>query len=231
MEYNKSIDPIEMPERMRHLPISPTGFPVPFFVTWFKDGKPCATREGTPDFRVVNPAVLVKAVQKNLCWVCGEPLGVFKCFVIGPMCAVNRVISEPPNHLECAIFAAKNCPFLANPRMVRNKKGIFEGDELVEGFVPAAGVHITRNPGAVCVWVTKTYYPFRPPGGGILFSIGDPIQTLWFAEGRPAKRDEVLTSIESGFPLLVENAKEQGPKAVKRLERQRAAVVPLLPLN
>jgi hypothetical protein len=89
--YNRSVDVATMPDRIRRLPISPTGFPVPWFVEWFQIRKPCPAGDGVPDFRVVDPTKMAVAVKKNRCWVCGQPRSVvFKAFVIGPMCALSE---------------------------------------------------------------------------------------------------------------------------------------------
>ena len=56
---------------------------------------------------------------------------------------------------------------------------------------------------------------FREPP--VLVRVGDPTETLWYAKGRPATRDEVDASIESGLPLL--RAEEEGPDAVAELKR------------
>ena len=229
--YNRSVDTVSMPDRVRRLPISPTGFPVPWFVEWFgDDGNPCKTGEGVPDFRVVDPRKMVKAVNNNLCWVCGGSMGIFKCFVIGPMCAINRIISEPPSHRDCAIYSARACPFLSKPNMVRNEKGMYdETGKLTRGNQPAAGIAILRNPGAVCVWITKSYRPFKPEGGGLLFSLGRPTEVLWWAEGRRATRKEVLASIDSGYPLLQEVARQEGHEAMAALATQREVAMALVP--
>lgn len=229
--YNKSVDVASMPDRIRRLPISEQGWPVPWFVEWFKDGKPCATGDGVPDFRIVDPRKITTAVKKQKCWVCGEgPLGIFKCFVIGPMCSVNRVISEPPSHRDCAIFAARICPFLSRPAMVRNQKGMYDADGKFL-FQEAGGVPLLRNPGAVCVWMTKTFQVFNPERGnpGVLFSLGRPTETIWFANGRRATREEVLDAIDSGYPTLEKIARDEGPEAVAALKTQREYAMALVP--
>ena len=79
--YNRSDDTGTMPDRIRRLRISPTGFPVPFFVTWFKDGKPCADGDGEPDFRVIDPRKMKRCIDHHgICaghavprWVCINP--------------------------------------------------------------------------------------------------------------------------------------------------------------
>lgn len=218
------IDPSTIPPRVAALPIEARGFPVPWFVQWFEDGKP-TDGTGVPDFRVVDERKLVRAVKEKRCWICGQRLGVHLAFVIGPMCAINRVISEPPSHSDCAEFAARNCPFLTRPRMRRNEK------DLPEGNTPAAGFGIKRNPGVTCLWVTRSYRPFRPHVGypGILFRIGEPERVLWFAEGREATRDEVMASIDSGLPLLRAPADQEGAAAVAALEKQYSAAMSLIP--
>ena len=85
--------------------------------------------------------------------------------------------------------------------MVRNEKGI------PQGMDAPAGVGLMRNPGAVCVWIAKTYKPFRPPGGGVLFSLGRPEDVMWFCEGKRATRSQVMAAIDSGYPTLEEMAR------------------------
>jgi hypothetical protein len=228
--YNKTVDTTAMPDRIRRLPISPTGFPVPWFVAWFVDGGQCEAGVGAPDFRVIAPGKMRRAFKEHRCWVCGGLLGAFKASVIGPMCSINRVISEPPSHKECAIYAARVCPFLANPAMRRNERGLYEDGKLVDGFTPAAGEHILRNPGAVCVWITRASpKPFQTPDGGVLFRLPPPTETLWFAEGRPATREEVLRSIESGYPTLEKIAAKDGVEAERQLEKMCKAAMALVP--
>src|SRR5882762_5069144 len=90
-----------LPDRMKKLPLDSRGFPVPWFVAWMKDGHPSKRGDGDPDFRVIFPGAVAAAAKQDICWLCGEKLGVHKAFVIGPMCAVTRTTSEPPCHLDC----------------------------------------------------------------------------------------------------------------------------------
>jgi hypothetical protein len=210
---NQSIAHIRMPMRMSRLPISPKGYPVPWFVAWI---------DGVPDFRVIHPGRIGEAMAKNRCWLCGDVLGAFKCFVIGPMCGINRISAEPPSHLECAQYAAVACPFLSKPNMRRNVK-----DMPTEG-VPPAGVMIERNPGVTALWITKKFKPVRV-GDGLLFNIGDPTNVLWYAEGRPATRAEVDESIRTGLPSLEDMAKKEGHKAQMALKRSIEANQRYLP--
>ncbi|BCF88712.1 hypothetical protein [Paraburkholderia largidicola] len=192
----------ELPARMRALPLDERGYPVPYFVAWI---------DGKPDFRVADQKKLAICHNRHCCWLCGEPLGKYMAFVIGPMCAVNRTSSEPPSHTDCAKFAASACPFLARPKAVRRASG------LPEDRVDPAGLGLSRNPGVALVWVTRSYKPFKAPGG-VLFKIGEPEQTFWYAEGRAATREEVMDSVQSGLPRLYELAHLQGDAAVMELD-------------
>lgn len=215
MELNKSIANIYMPDRMRKLPISPKGFPVPWFVAWV---------DGVPDFRVIGPGKVTEAVNRKHCWLCGGPMGVYKCFVIGPMCTVNRVSSEPPSHLSCAMYSAEACPFLSKPNMRRNDKDMPEESER------PAGIMIARNPGVTALWTTKAYKVFRPQGEkSVLFKIDDPTGVMWYAEGRHATRAEVEESIRTGLPTLEAMAIQEGPKAMEALVKQTEVARRYLP--
>lgn len=211
--YNAKISAIPMPDRIRRLPISPSGFPAPWFVHW---------ENGEPDFRVVGSGKIRDAVKHKLCWVCGDPLGRTVAMTLGPMCAINRTISEPPSHRECAVYSAIACPFLSNPRMRRNEIN------LPEEHVAAAGNGIKRNPGAVAVWCTRGYRPFKAPGG-VLFTFDDPSEVLWFAFGRAATRAEVEKSIFSGLPLLEQEAQAEGNKAIAALRQMTANALRYIP--
>lgn len=198
---------VDMPDRIAHLPRDHRGFPVPRFVEWI---------DGVPDFRVMSLAHLIDCVKHNRCWLCGGHLGRHKAFVIGPMCAINKVNSEPPCHYECARFAARNCPFLIRPKMRRNEV------DLPEGHVEAAGVPLKRNPGCCAIWVTGSYKAFKAGHGnhGYLFSLGPPARIEFWAEGRPATRDEVIESIRGGLPSLQEVAEHDGPEGIAALQAQ-----------
>lgn len=196
-----------MPDRIRRRPIDARGYPIPWFVEYIN---------GKPDFRVIDGRKLVRAVKEKRCWICGERLGAYLAFTIGPMCALNRTISEPPAHRECADFSARVCPFLSLPKKTRDEEA------MPADAVEAAGIGLKRNPGAVCVWITKGYALMRV-ANGILFRIGDPFEVHWYAHGRSATRAEVLESLDSGLPLL--RAEEEGPDAIKELRKRYDDVV------
>lgn len=212
-----------MPKSMRKRPVH-RGFPVPYFVAWI---------DGAPDFRIVDTKKFVSALKQKRCWVCGEKLGTELAFTIGAMCAVNRTISEPPSHPECAEWSAVACPFLSRPHMTR-REGNYPDMPLFE----AAGSTLKRNPGVAIVWVTRSYKTFDPQtvdpqaAEGVLFELGRPIRVRAFREGRLATPAEVMHSISTGFPALARVAADEGFEALKVLADQvvRAADDLNLPL-
>jgi hypothetical protein len=210
---NESIREIPIPDRMRHLPISSKGYPVPWFV---------AIVDGVPDFRVIGPGKIVYAHNHRKCWLCGDTLGVHKIFTIGPMCTVNRISAEPPSHRDCAEYAVRACPFLSKPNMRRN-----EVDMPEDGKNPA-GIMIKRNPGVTALWITKRY-SLMHVDNGVLFHVGEPERVDWYAQGRPALRHEVQASIMSGLPILEKVAMREGPEAMKELQQCFIDSAALLP--
>jgi hypothetical protein len=181
------------PPAMQSLPVDKRGFPVPWFVQWV---------DGVPLFPVMDTRKLVRAIKEQRCWCCGQKLWKNKAFVIGPMCCVNRLSAEPPNHVECAEFAALNCPFLAHPKVGRTE---------IEGATAPAGLMIQRNPGIAAVWITeslKIEWHDSPGGGRMpLFRMGPAKRLQFYAHARPAFRHEVDVSVATGLPALENAAK------------------------
>jgi hypothetical protein len=211
-ELNERIRKLVMPDRFRHLPLNGQGFPVPYFVPYY---------DGKPEFRGFDPDKMRTCVRHQRCWLCGEPLGKFMVFVIGPMCAINRTSAEPPSHYDCARYAAEACPFLSQPKMRRNEK------DMPDHLEPA-GTMLRRNPGVTLLWVTRHYKPFKADGG-VLFTVGDPQRVEFYAEGRRAKHAEIMASIDSGMPILREMAERDGPDAVAELQQRYDKAMELVP--
>jgi len=203
----------KVPYRMAGLPRDKHHRVVPWFVAWI---------DGQPDFRIIREDGVRHALREKLCWLCGKSMGRFTAFVVGPMCAVNRVSAEPGSHLDCALYAAQVCPFLANPRMQRRD---------LPDWAPPAGIAIKRNPGVALVWVSRTWTTFPDGMGSFLFDLGEPESVHWFAEGRAATRAQVLASIDSGLPILREMCdQDDDPQdSLRALERKYEAALPLVP--
>lgn len=206
----------DLPIRMMDLPLDERGYPVPWFVAFLN---------GKPEFRVMDPEKWKRAVTEKRCWICGQKLGAYLCFVLGPMCGITRTSSEPPCHRECARWAARFCPFLARPHMTRR------GQEEMKamGAEPLGGFAIDRNPGVALLWYARSYNVFRPDeGGGFLIHVGEPVEWEWWCEGRKAFRHEAEESVRTGIPLLEEVARQQDG-AMEDLQRRIAEFQQYLP--
>lgn len=208
---------VPMPKRIAELPRDPERhYPIPFFVSIV---------EGKADFRVADAQKALICLKEKRCWICGQPLGRYLAFVIGPMCAINRVSAEPPMHRDCAEYSVRVCPFLLNPNQKRNPK------QFPDGWQEPGGVMIERNPGVMLLWVTTNFQVVPDFTGKWILRVGDAIHCHWYAEGREASRAEVLDSLEKGLPILRELATKDGPSAQSALEKQIITAVRLLPVE
>jgi hypothetical protein len=176
----------DAPFNIQALPVDKRGYPVPWFAEWIG---------GEPEFRVVDPRKIAYATQQRLCFICGRTLGRIKAFVIGPMCTINRISSEPPTHYECALFAVKACPFLSQPLARRNELN------LPDRMAPP-GMMAQHNPGVVAVWATLHFKVELEGAAKGLFTMGKPERVLWFTEGRPAQRREADRALAAGAARL-----------------------------
>lgn len=192
-------------DRIAKLPVF-RGFPVPWFVERIR---------GEPEFRIVAHHKWVKAIRQRRCWVCGDHLALEGTFVIGPMCAINRISSEPPSHLECARWSARNCPFLTLRQEERRE------DETTSNLTTTGGHFVRRNPGVCLLWTTARWRVFDDGDGGKLIELGDPSSTEWFSRGRAATRDEVVESVRAGLPELEKLAQQGGPLDIASLEAKK----------
>jgi hypothetical protein len=91
-----------------------------------------------------------------------------------------------------------------------------------------AGTMIERNPGCVALYETRQAERFDA-GNGWLIRLGKPDRVDWFAEGRQATRAEIMASIDSGYPLLLEAAAKDGQEAVEDLARLTFQALKLVP--
>ena len=98
-----------------------------------------------------------------------------------------------------------------------------------------AGLPIPRNPGVAMLWPTMSYKPFDDGQGRTLLEMGSPVARIeWYAEGRPATREEVLWSVTTGLPHLhdaceLESTPDRRLLAHAELEKAVPRFQPLLP--
>lgn len=210
-ELNQRIRHLELPARMRGLPIDERGFPIPYFVPYVK---------GKPDFRAFDGERRAICVRHKRCWLCGQQLGKYMVFVIGSMCIVSRTSAEPPSHRDCALYAVRACPFLSQPNMRRNEKDLPE-------HLPAGGIALARNPEVSILWTSLSYTIFKDHHGRPLFNVGNPERVEFFTDGRASTRAEIIASIDSGMPSLRELALDAESSA--ELDKAYAKGMELLP--
>lgn len=210
-ELRKDLPPL--PRRMTGMPVDERGYPVPWFVHWI---------DGKPDFRVIRPSGFAEAVNKSKCWLCGDTMGRYSAFVVGPMGVINRISAEPPAHRDCAEFAVRACPFMVHPTAKYREAGVPAATRA------PAGDWVARNPGVFALWVTRSWRPFEVRNG-YLIDMGLPIECGWWREGRAATRDEVRESIGTGLAALTDIAEQKEPDSVGTLNWQAAEALRLLP--
>jgi hypothetical protein len=165
-----------MPPGIAALPKTDTGMPIPWFVAEQPDGK--------RDFRIVDSAKLGRAIAHNFCWICGRPMQRWKTFVMGPMCVIQRITTEPPSHADCAIYAARVCPFLGSPTFGRREVGL--PHKIIEKTLEMAD----HNPGITCLWTTAAYHQY-----GNFFHPADTSQLAWYRERRVATESEIVEAL------------------------------------
>lgn len=191
---------LEIPPKIVALPRDEHGRPVPFFVTWVN---------GKPDFRIVNGMRVAECYLTRVCFICGQKLGTYLAFVLGPMSVTNMISAEPPSHYDCALYAVKACPFLANPRKEYRDGDLpddrrLEDRQLVLKDVPM----VAENPGVTAIWVAKTYRPLIRDQH-VLCQLDEPVRVEWYKEGRTASREEVAGALQLGAGRVFELAGDQ----------------------
>lgn len=134
---------VKIPEALAQRP-QYKGFPVPFVVLW---------ADGVPDFKELDPERTRQALTERLCGLCGTKMGNKVCFVGGQLSLLNKIYTDPPNHEDCAVYAAQVCPHLAAGKdYAANTKR--EAEML--GLVPIG------QGGPVFLLIAKSYTAFGP---------------------------------------------------------------------
>lgn len=101
---------VPIPHYMADLPRDHRGWPITFTSVKLPDGR--------YDFTTSDLEKWLYVVVERRCALCGkkhDPLAPL-WWVGGPLTLMNRYFFDPPMHEECARYALKVCPYLANPR-------------------------------------------------------------------------------------------------------------------
>jgi hypothetical protein len=175
---NKPMDAIPIPQRMSHLPLDRRGYPIPWIV--MRDAV------GRPHFTINDHKRVAECGKFGLCGISGKPLGKFvrsnpykgAWFVGGPASFYHEggAFLDPPVHRECAEYALKVCPYLANPSY---GKRIDDGT-LKDEHIPA-GMAIVKTEDSVgsmesrpqifILGLARRYEMFEPRPGTLLFKV------------------------------------------------------------
>lgn len=116
---------IPIPLCMRHLPLDPRGYPIPYVV--LRDAN------GGAHFTVNDDRLTERCRRLDLCPICGDKLFRGRWFVGGPASAFdpNGAYLDTGMHDECAHYALRACPYLAAPKYSRRLEGAtLKGKEL-----------------------------------------------------------------------------------------------------
>jgi len=156
------------------------GFPIPFFVTYFRDG--------TPDFKITDTKKREWCALKRLCWVCGDPLEHLIAFLGGPVSTQHRLYNDGPMHVLCAQDALEICPFLIGQMDYGNFRADLHDDEENTKFVTGEKrpAHL-KPPEDICLLLTRGFKIYdRPDIGAWFFYADQPVATQWHKR-KPAK--------------------------------------------
>jgi hypothetical protein len=163
---------VPIPDRLKGFPLFRGKFLVHYTVYVGADGQ--------PDFKVVHEANRIKALEERLCHLCGKPLGKLMVLIGGPLSVQNRMFMDGPMDPECAEYAAKVCPYLANPNHGHSNAAPKHSKEddttiIVHEDIPKG------RPARMAMYYTNGYDPVRVPqmDNAILIQAWAPIKIDW----------------------------------------------------
>lgn len=85
---------VDVPVRMKRLRRDGANCPIPACAVLFDDGPR------------LDPQLIIDALLKCRCWICGGVLGGYKAFLLAPAETITRIAQLPPAHLGCVLFQA-----------------------------------------------------------------------------------------------------------------------------
>jgi hypothetical protein len=166
------------PPRLARRPRDQRGFVIPFSVD-----------DGTdhPDFRITQADKLRELLNKHLCWLCGEALDYWMCFIGGPLSITNRSFTDGPMHEACAVYALRVCPFLASP----NGRYTSSEDNIPEGGGYNQLVADTR-PELFGLGFTHGYKTGVAPNGMLFMRAESWRKVIWYSHAGQVVRRQIF---------------------------------------
>lgn len=174
---NRNPREVPVPERMKHLPLDPRGYPE-FFIG-------LRSPEGKHLFTVNDTTKQMQCVKQDLCEICGKKLLRGRWFIGGPLSAFHKegVFSDAPMHDECAHYALTVCPYLAANRYgdaIAAKQLEQNGMEGLLTFDPSNPLLINRPPVFIAVMVVSQKVHPNHTGLSWVFKPGRPYRKVEF---------------------------------------------------
>jgi hypothetical protein len=142
------------------------GVPVPYTTVIRADG--------TPDFKSVDRENLARCLTQRLCGLCGERLKEVIVFIGGPKGVEGRLFTDPPMHEDCALYAVKACPFLADAAW--DGSNVKHRDEVVRLTFEQKP---TPRPARMALVYCRGYEAVQERDGSLLFRAWPPLTVDW----------------------------------------------------
>lgn len=160
----------EPPARMRHLPMRGR-FPVPPIFG--------VDDAGVPDFTVLDSKEWLRLVTEHACHMCGERLEWWCFFIGGDRSIHNRMFQDGAMHRECAEYALRVCPFLAQGRSYTDRPA-----RTTQGRGDSPISDTTNNPGRFGLYRTRGYR-LRAIGESLAIEAQPAAEVQWWRDGEP----------------------------------------------
>ena len=174
-------------------------------VPWFaSDSGPAGT---------VDPAKVMQAFARRLCWACGQTRGIHTAYLCDPHTAQDQQVRLPGMHSDCADWTAANCPFLTSPGRRNPAAPARTAEQIGQGVVVLA-----RNPGVQVVLVTDRDHVDRVNGSRPRVFIGVPVSVRWYVAGLLTPKDQVAVEAEAVLDDLLVKADEDIDRDGARLD-------------
>jgi hypothetical protein len=177
------LNTVPIPARMAHLPLDRRGYPIPWIV--MRDAT------GRPHFTINDHNRVHQCGKFGLCGICGKPLGKYlrshgdakppakgAFFVGGPASFYHDrgAFLDPPLHRECAVYAMRVCPYIANPSYgKRIDDATLKPEHMPAGMavIQTAGnpPSLDTRPQVFILGLAKRWEMFEPRPGTILFKV------------------------------------------------------------
>jgi hypothetical protein len=163
---------MELPQIPRALRQRPRwrDLPIPFATFVGSDNE--------PDFKVVDETKRLLCIERNLCGLCGEPLKKPIVFIGGVNCCECRTFFDPGMHEECAIYAVKVCPYLANSDAKyskRDPKHLGEDQVVIKTYEEISAV----RPDKMALYYTNGFRGVTGQGPALFILADYPTKIDW----------------------------------------------------